>query len=260
MADLERARAPSAGVERHEAEALVRQLAARLGETNREPLALLARIVRTLGPERATALAEQALALYAGEGLLTAKGDRKRTAGGIFFHLAKQQATPKQHRRMQFWLGSDRPRPRRPMNARPGHPTQPKAPAPEQAPQQQPAATLAEIAARVRLEPGAGTLTTTSIKLIGRPGTVETQGALTCLVLTAEHVPALPKSLPATQAGTQYLVLVGSKQWQKVAGELEADPEARFVIEGYPTVQAGFAGIVVAALNCALLARKHQEG
>jgi hypothetical protein len=260
MADPEASRALSAGGGRHEVQALVRQLAARLGETKREPLALLARIVCTLGPEHATALAEQALALYAGEGLLTARGDRKRTAGGIFFHLAKQQATPKQHRRMQFWLGSDRQRPRRPMGTQPEHPAPPNAPAPLQAPQQKPATTLAEIAARVRLEPGAGTLTTTSVKLIGRPGTVETHGALTCFVLTAERVPALPKSLPAMQAGTQYLVLVGSKQWQKVAGALEADSEARFVIEGYPTVQPGFAGIAVAALNCALLARKHQEG
>src|SRR5215469_13783319 len=128
----------------------------------------------------------QALALHAGEGMLTARGDRKRTAGGIFFHLAKQQATPKQHRRLQFWLGSDRQRPRRPMNAPPGPPPHPKATALQQAPQHKPASTLADSVAQAQRGPGAGTLSTTSVKLIGRPGTVQTQGALTRLVLTAE--------------------------------------------------------------------------
>lgn len=250
---------PSASLQPQEAQTLIRQLASRLEETKREPLALLARIVHTLGPERAAALAEQALALYAGEGMLTAKGDRKRTAGGIFFYLAKQQATPKQQRRLQFWLGSDKPRPRRPMNAKPRQLAQPKAQAPAPALQQKQAATLSEIVTQARSEPGAGTLTTTSIKLIGRPSQVHTYGPLTSFVLTAERVPALPKGIPAIQTGTQYLVLVGSKQWRRVAGELEADAEARFVIEGYPTVLEGFPGIAVAALNCALVAKKSQE-
>ena len=259
MANAGEPRTPGAVPQPQDTQALIRHLGSRLQETKREPLALLARIVHSLGPERATALAEQALTLYAGEGMLTVQGDRKRTAGGIFFYLAKLQASPKQQQRIQFWLGSDRRRPRKPMNARPGSPAQPKAQAPREASKQTRTPSLAEVVAQARTEQGAGTLSTTSIKLIGRPGQVQTEGALTFLVLTAQHVPALPKQIPARESGTKYLVIIGNKQWQRISGELEANAEARFVIEGYPTVQAGFPGIAVAALNCALVVKGGQE-
>jgi len=42
-------------------------------------------------------------------------------------------------------------------------------------------------------------------------------------------------------------VLVGMKQWRKVAEALAADPADKLLIEGYPTVQPDVAGITVYA-------------
>lgn len=93
-----------------------------------------------------------------------------------------------------------------------------------------------------------------TMKLIGRPGEVKTSGGCVLFVLTSEKVPALPAGMPPLSAGTKYLVMVAAKQWKKVAPGLEADPEARVLIEGYPAHQEKF--IAVEALNCKLLSKQ----
>ncbi len=58
----------------------------------------------------------------------------------------------------------------------------------------------------------------------------------------------MPKGVPAPLSPqTDYMVLVGMKQWRKVAEALAADPADKLLIEGYPTVQPEFAGITVYA-------------
>lgn len=64
--------------------------AAQLGETERQPVALIGRIVRRLGHVQAGALLDRALAIEAGGGMLTNDGARRRTPGGVFFVLVKQ--------------------------------------------------------------------------------------------------------------------------------------------------------------------------
>ena len=102
-------------------EALVADLAAALGETAPTALGQLRRIVQTLGPERVRHVLAQAQAQEAAGGLMLPDGSRRRTPGGVFFRLVRDQSTPAQRRRI--WLGSGRlPRRRGPPPARLAHP------------------------------------------------------------------------------------------------------------------------------------------
>jgi PHAX RNA-binding domain len=67
------------------------RIAERLGESAPQAVALIGRIIRAIGPDAAQQLVERAVATEQGEGMLTDDGSRRRTLGGIFFVLVKQQ-------------------------------------------------------------------------------------------------------------------------------------------------------------------------
>ncbi len=90
----------------------VQRIAAALGETEPQPLTHLARIVRTLGEERAAALLAQATAVEAQGGLLLPDGTR-RTKGGVFFRLAREQTSPQERARIWPWTRGPKPGVRR---------------------------------------------------------------------------------------------------------------------------------------------------
>lgn len=66
---------------------------------------------------------------------------------------------------------------------------------------------------------------------------------MTALASSADEI-AAPTALTV-----DYMVLVGMKQWRKVAEAVAADPTDKVIIEGYPTVQPEFAGITVHAMS-----------
>ena len=65
-------------------------LAEALQEPNRP---LLTQVLRTLGQDRTRAVLTATLQCEAAGGMRTKAGDRRRTPGGVFFQLVKQQAT-----------------------------------------------------------------------------------------------------------------------------------------------------------------------
>jgi hypothetical protein len=72
-----------------------------LAETLQEPKkALLAKVLRTLGPERCAAIFAETLTIEANGGMLVQAGDRRRTPGGTFFHLVRQQCTRPERARL----------------------------------------------------------------------------------------------------------------------------------------------------------------
>jgi PHAX RNA-binding domain len=85
------------------------QIAATLGETEPVPLMHIRRIVQTLGPERALQLLEQAQTVEAQGGLLLLDGSRRRTPGGVFFRLVREQTTPAERRRIWPWIKKPKP-------------------------------------------------------------------------------------------------------------------------------------------------------
>jgi hypothetical protein len=237
---------------------LPERIAERLGETQPGPLAQIIRMLSLWGPERVKALCQEALTIYAGEGMLVENGQRKRTPGGIFFYLARQQASEEEWQRIlprPFVPRAQRPKaPKRQEGHRPG---QPPARAPKAAPAAPttsaavPLPTWAELWALV--ETLKESVMKTTLKLIGRPSDVKSVGAYILFPVVSQQVPALPAGLPKLSPGTKYLVLVAAKQWNKVAPGLEADPEAKVLIEGYPAQQSGY--IAVEATTCTLLSR-----
>jgi hypothetical protein len=63
-------------------------IAERLGETEEVPRKGIAQIVRAAGRTQAIALLEQTLQIEAAGGMMLPDGSRRRTLGGVFFHLA----------------------------------------------------------------------------------------------------------------------------------------------------------------------------
>lgn len=59
---------------------------------------LLIRALRTLGEERCVAIVAETLTIESNGGMLTKAGDRRRTLGGTFLELCRQQATASERR------------------------------------------------------------------------------------------------------------------------------------------------------------------
>ena len=103
------------------------------------------------------------------------------------------------------------------------------------------------------------------LTLIGRPGTVQKQTTFVGFTLnSATHqIPPPPKGLPPLKGTTKYLVLAATKHWDKVEAALSKDKEDKLFVEGYPTIQEGFEGVVVQATTLSTLAlmraRKEQQ-
>ncbi len=88
---------------------VVQRIAAELGETATQPLAHITRIVATLGPERALGLLVQALETEQQGGLLLPDGSRRRTPGGVFFRLVREQTSPQERARIWPWTRGPKP-------------------------------------------------------------------------------------------------------------------------------------------------------
>ncbi len=219
--------------------ALVQELAARLGETAAGPRHQLGRVVAVLGEDRAQALLAETLALEARGGLLLPDGSRRRTPGGVFFHLVRTQASPEEVGR----IFPPRPWQQRRQGAMRGASATAAPVAPTA-----PAFTWDDYSTvMAELQQGIGRATSVKITVIGRPAHVVERGDVAIVALRSEKVPSLPKGLPApANPTTDYAVFIAKKQWQKVA-QAAQNPQDLLIVEGYPTVDPRFAGITVLA-------------
>ncbi len=162
-------------------------------------------------------------------------GSRRRTPGGVFFHLVRTRARPEEVGRI-FPPRSRQPR--RQGAARDAGMS--RVPA-------VPAFTWDDYPAVVaELQRGLGRATSVKITVIGRPAQVLERGDVTIVALRGEKVPSLPKGLPAPANPTNYAVFIAKKQWQKVA-QAAQNPQDLLIVEGYPTVDPRFHGITVLA-------------
>jgi len=205
-------------------------LAQQLGETEKEPMRVLRRIVRLLGKDQALAFLQKTQETEAQGGMMLPDGSRRRTPGGVFFYLVRS-GLPKDKRHLT-WATKTK--------SQPGTPKQSAAPAAQQQPQAQttppaPAFQWADRLALIKdLLPQLGVATTVKITLIGRPTQVIERGEVVLLGLQSGKAPSLPKGVPApAETPTTYVVYVARKQWAKVAEEIK-NPEDVLIIEGYP--------------------------
>jgi len=205
------------------------EIVAQLGETEQEPIRQLRRAVRILGDERVRGLVARALEVEASGGMMLPDGSRRRTLGGVFFHLARVELGLKEFYRVFGYY-----RQQTATASAGGDPFD--------------EATFGAAAREAMSE--AGEATTVKLTVIGRPGKVVERGDVMLVGMRSEKAPSLPKGVPAPPSPrTDYMVLVARKQWSKVAAALAADPADKVIVEGYPTVRPEFAGITVYATS-----------
>jgi hypothetical protein len=226
---------------------LTKQLAAQLGEVAPMPITQIRRIIELAGVDTAQALADEAVSIAAGDGMLTPDGT-PRTVGGIFFYLARQRLAPEIVQ--EIWMTwAQRKQLQR---ARAGLPPRvPQAqPTPKATPEAAPGPALPafrweDTAAIYRdLATEKGSVQTVKITLIGRPGRVVEKQDLVITMMTQMDAPkSFPKGVPTPPATpTVYTVYIGAKQWQKVA-EAIMNPEDRLIVEGFAAFDPSLEGI-----------------
>src|SRR5712692_9779776 len=96
---------------------LAQQIADELGETTFGPTKQIDVNVRLLGEERTLAILAQTKAVEAQGGLLIPDGSRRHTAGGVFFRLVRDQATPEQRAKIFIPKNQRKPKGAKPPSA-----------------------------------------------------------------------------------------------------------------------------------------------
>lgn len=98
-----------------EEKAYTEDLINRLGETADDPKRQLQNLVQYCGPAFAEILYEETLEVEARDGLLVRDGSRRRTTGGVFFHLARLYLANKMQKAIFYIkpVDKDNPRPRK---------------------------------------------------------------------------------------------------------------------------------------------------
>lgn len=223
-------------------------IAQRLGEREQAAQEQLQRIVWALGRTQSCQLLEQTLQIEENGGMMLQDSSRRRTPGGVFFHLAYTIGQAKEGRVLQ-----------RPVYKKPKKEKK-KAPQVEskkqfQSPLPKPAAQLVPLFAwneripavkEALQEKGQATV---KITVIGRPGKILDKGSCIVTVMESTKMPTLPKGLPTpTSVATTYAVYIASKQWKKVEEAIK-DPEDVLIIEGFPKTDPEVSAIAVFATN-----------
>ncbi len=230
--------------------------AGKIAKTLNEPqVALINRIVWTLGVEQARALYQQTLDIAAQGGMMTLDGKRRRAPGGVFFKLVKEHiaATDK-----NLWGRIFQPAKKK------------RAPASNDKPKQPPAPPVDPLTwadalkyANALLKHDKGEARTVEVKLIGRPKNVAKAQSGACMVAVMEGKSApksLPKGLPQPPEQVQnFAVFISNKHWAKVSAELKANANAELLVKGHPVFNPAKALTMLLAQSVETIERKPKQ-
>ncbi|MFO7633975.1 MAG: phosphorylated adapter RNA export RNA-binding domain-containing protein [Caldilinea sp.] len=211
----------------------IRVMATELKEPN---IWLMRSVAAMVGMEAVESVYERTIEIEAAGGMMTKQGDRRRTSGGIFFLLARDQMSARQRRKV-FGLPpsplNTKKQPRTPAPAPSSEPKPPPAPKPAPPTLEQAAALLK---ATLSIDPQKRGIAVMKTTIIGRPKQIKKLDTCTLVVLGQKAPPAMPKGLPPVPdtSKSTIAVFVASKQWEKVEVALKADPQDEAIIEGYP--------------------------
>ena len=232
-----------------EAEPSVQQtvlmIAQTLGETGQAVRQQIQRIVWALGPTAAQSMLEQTLQIEQNGGMMLRNGSRRRTPGGVFFHLVYTTGQPQEGRTLGMPV-SKKPKEEQTHQA---SKQQVKQPIPKPAPQEIPLFRWEDRIAAIKEAESEKGQVTVKITVIGRPGKIVDRGSCIITVMESTKVPMLPKGLPTpTNVPTKYAVYIASKQWKKVEEAIK-DPEDMLIIEGFPKTDPEVSAIAVFTTN-----------
>jgi hypothetical protein len=236
-------------------------IADQLGETEFGPRSHIFQIVKAAGRTHAKELLAKTLETEANGGILVPDGSRRRTPGGVFFHLAYTIGKTKAGYPLK-----------RPQNYHQKPQKNPSGQDSKQTQIQQQAPTNAHaiafawedrITAIKEIATEKGSATTVKITLVGRPGKVLDKGQFILTMMESTKLPALPKGLPTPKdTATKYAVYISQKQWKKVS-EVIQDHEDVLIVEGFPKLDQEAGSIAVFASNVTTkkqqMAKKQQQ-
>jgi PHAX RNA-binding domain. len=190
-------------------------IAQTLGETEQAAHQQIQRIVWALGRTQSRHLLEQTLQIEQNGGIVLRDGSRRRTPGGVFFHLAFTTGQPKEGRQLE------RPVYKKPKQEKKTH-QQTGVNQPVKQPQPAPALTWNDRIIAVREAETEKGNASVKITVIGRPGKIVDKGSCIVTVMESTKVPMLPKGLPTpTNVPTKYAVishLSNGRRWKRPSG------------------------------------------
>lgn len=222
----------------------VQHIAQQLNETDEKPISQIVQIVELIGEEETLSYLQKTQEIEAGEGMMTEKGDRRRTPGGVFFYLVRGGMTWSQRRSVFPYFNPNaskqRPKPKEPV-------------LPYKWPMR-----IADFKRFKSEDIGAGDV---EIKVVGKPLKVIEKSQVTVVTMRSGEPPSLPKGLPsAPSTPTIYLILIASKQWTKVKS-YASNPNNKLIVKGWPVFDKKLGTITVLAQNttATLLEKEKQE-
>ena len=191
----------------------VLEIAKQLNEPNTE---LIGKIVNAIGIERVSEYLQKTLTIEAEGGMMTRDGERRRTPGGVFFYVVKDNLSKAEQKQI--------------FPKMPG--TQPK----KKVIQAVSWEDAQKIAVAINQTPGKGA--TVKLTLVGRPKKVAKAGEGAVVVSLQGKPPgALPKGLPVPpETGITWAVFIVNKQWNKVKDSMSQNANDSLIVEGYPLV------------------------
>ncbi|HEY4036783.1 MAG TPA: hypothetical protein VGL94_22730 [Ktedonobacteraceae bacterium] len=224
-----------------------------LGETEESTRKHILHIVRAVGRTAARELLNMTLQTEEHGGLLVPDESRRRTPGGVFFHLAYTIGKTKSGQPLRPFGNK---KPKKEQQAAPSsQPQQPmlkqqfKQPKPMQQPAPAPVFLWDNRITAVKEAENEKGQANVKITVIGRPGKIVDKGQCIVTVMESTKVPTLPKGLPTpTSVPTAYVVYIASKQWKKVEEAIK-DPEDTLIIEGFPKTDPEVSAIAVFTTN-----------
>ena len=189
---------------------LANLIADQLGETDAEPRAQIERVVEVCGAETAQTVLDETLATEAAGGLTVPDGSRRRTPGGVFFHLLRQRIDRDDWKRIQQQAAQALQPPVFPLAWA------------ERAPLVEKAAAQPGFADNIKLT------------LVGRPRDVKRHDTFVIALLDDNQpIPALPGGVPVVESlPTTYKLFIPAKRWRTLESALR-NPQDVLVVEGY---------------------------
>ena len=222
----------------HRLSSVATALADELGEPDAGARYRLWQITRTLGEEGAQTLLQETQRIEAAGGLLIGDQSRRRTPGGVYFHLARErlQGDP-----AFLWIFGYGPRSKR-VKAMSAPEEESALPVPSTPPfvwtERQ---ALTDDAVQ---DPGGSS--TMKVTLVGRPGQIIEKDDFILTSMPTMKLPDLPKGIPIPSDAptTQILVYIALKQWRKVAVAI-ANPDDVLIVEGFAIYEPQIKGMAI---------------
>lgn len=250
LSDLQKQEQPSPPITLSpEEQALADHIAGQLGERKPGPRAQIERLIHYGGADVVLACLQETLAIEAQGGIQTADGARRRTTGGVFFHLMRGRvsddirylvftAYPGEWRRWQ-------------RKQKAGKKAKQAAPAKTNLPPFEPFDWSQRVERFQPLLAQPGVVTSVKIMLTGRPDAISIHSHT--VLVAMDHIikpPTLPKGVPPPPSTpTRYTVYLALKHWDKVKDTLEQNLDDALIIEGVTAFDPELNGMAIFATN-----------